>query len=264
MPSERIASASRSPISASRNGSRPGRGSIRCTWTPSAANMHAYSQPITPPPITAIERGRRWIRRIPSASWTSSSSYGMPGGRYGDDPVATRITSAVRRVVAPSAGVHLDGVRVDEPSGAAHQVDPVAIEVRVDPLDLQVADRVLALEEPRDRELGIEVDQHAVQVPLPVARQEQGGLAQGLRGQRAGVDGGAAGLGLPLDDRDPLAEVRGLGGAPLARRAAADHHQVVALAHGGSLEPFTDGPEAAQDSGRSVVRPMTREVAHDR
>ena len=102
MPYDRMAAASRSPISVSRKGSRPGRGSIRCTCTPSAANMHAYSQPITPPPITAIELGKRWIRRIPSASWTSSSSYGMPGGRYGDDPVATRITWAVNRL-APSA-----------------------------------------------------------------------------------------------------------------------------------------------------------------
>ena len=69
--------------------------------------------------------------------------------------------------------------------------------------------------------------QHAVEVPLLVARQEQGGLAQGLRGQRARVDGGASGLGLPLDDRDALAEVRGLGRAPFAGGATADHHQVV-------------------------------------
>ena len=123
-------------------------------------------------------------------------------------------------------------MRVEEPSLAAHQVDPVAIDVRVDPFELQVADRVLAIEEPRDRELGIQVDQHAVEVPLPVARQEQRGLAQGLRGQRARVDGGASGLGLPLDDRDALAEVGGLGGAALAGRAAADHHQVVGVVHG--------------------------------
>ena len=133
----------------------------------------------------------------------------------------------------------LDGVRVDEPSVAAHQVDPVAVDVRVDPLELQMADRVLALEEPRDRHLGIQVEQHAVQVPLPVARQEQRGLAQGLRGERARVDGGAAGLGLPLDDRDALAEVGGLGGAALAGRATPDHHQVVGVAHGWSLEPWS-------------------------
>jgi hypothetical protein len=51
------------------------------------------------------------------------------------------------------------------------------------PLELQVADRVLTLEQSRDRELGIQIDQHAVEVPLPVARQEQGGLAQVFDGR---------------------------------------------------------------------------------
>ena len=36
----------------SANSSRRGRFSIRMTRTPSAANMHAYSTPITPPPTT--------------------------------------------------------------------------------------------------------------------------------------------------------------------------------------------------------------------
>ena len=135
-------------------------------------------------------------------------------------------------------------MRVDHASGTGHQVDPVPVDVRVDPFELQPADRVLPLQEPRDRHLGIQVDQQAVQVPLPGARQEQGGLTQGLRGQRARVDGGASGLGLPLDDRDAFAEVGGLGRAALAGRAAADHHEVVGFGHGGSLEPFTDPAEA--------------------
>ena len=53
------------------------------------------------------------------------------------------------------------------------------------------------------------------------------------------MHGGAAGLGLPLDDRDPLAEVGGLGGSAFAGGTATDHHQVVAVAHSRSLEPFT-------------------------
>ncbi len=118
----------------------------------------------------------------------------------------------------------LDRVRVDEPSVTAQQVDPVPFQVGVDPFELQVADRVLVLEETRDRELGIQIDHHTVEVPLPVARQEQGGLAKGLRWQRARVDGGASGLGFPFDDRDALAEVRGLGCPALAGRSPADHH----------------------------------------
>ena len=134
-------------------------------------------------------------------------------------------------------------MRVDEPSLAAHQVDPVPIQVGVDPIDLQVANRVLAVEETRDRELRIQVDQHAVELPLPVAREEQRGLAQGLRGQRARVDGGAAGLGLPFDDRDALAEVGGLSGPALTCGAAADHHQVVLAAHSQSTVTISIGSD---------------------
>ena len=134
-------------------------------------------------------------------------------------------------------------MRIDEPSLTPHQVDPVPFQVGVDPIDLQVADRVLAIEETRDRELRIQVDQHAVELPLPVAREEQRGLAQGLRGQRARVDGGAPGLGLPFDDRDALAEVGGLGGAALTRGTAADHHQVVLAAHSQSTVTISIGSD---------------------
>ena len=100
----------------------------------------------------------------------------MPGGRYGDDPVATRIDlggQPLRRTVGRD---DLDRVRIDQASGAGHQIDPVPVDVRVDPFQLQPADSVLPLKEPRDRHLGIQVDQQTVEVPLPMARQEQGGL----------------------------------------------------------------------------------------
>ena len=53
--------------------------SISVTSTPSAANMQAYSQPITPPPMTASSSGQPSIARIPSASWTWPSSNGISG-----------------------------------------------------------------------------------------------------------------------------------------------------------------------------------------
>ncbi len=134
-------------------------------------------------------------------------------------------------------------MRIHEPSLAPQQIDPVPFQVRVDPIDLQVADRVLAIEEPRDRELRIKVDQHAVELPLSVARQEQRGLAQRLGGQRARVDGGAPGLGLPFDDRDALAEIGGLRGAPLSGGTAADHHQVVLAAHSQSTVTISIGSD---------------------
>ena len=188
----------------------------------------------------------------------------MPGGRYGDDPVATRITWAVnrRRTVGRD---DLDRVRIDQASGAGHQIDPVPVDVRVDPFELQPADRVLPLKEPRDRHLGVQVDQQTVEVPLPMARQEQGGLTQGLRGQRARVDGGTAGLGLPLDDRDTLAEVGGLGGATFTGRAAADHHEVVGIAHGGKLRTVPgSGRSHPGDFRPTRVLPKTTVAAYDR
>ena len=79
-----------------------GRGSIRCTCTPSAANMHAYSQPITPPPITAIGAGGGRCARILSASCDVGVVERDVGRAERSDPVAIRITSAVRRRGAPS------------------------------------------------------------------------------------------------------------------------------------------------------------------
>ena len=198
-PSDRIASASRSPISRSRNGSRPGAGRSACTWTPSAANMQAYSQPITPPPITAIDRGRRSMRRIPSrvvdvvvVVRDAGRAVRRRSGRDQDHVGG----QARRRAVGRG---DLDGVRIDEPSRrrapgrsrAARGWSWIRPTSRWRTASLRI-------EEPRDRELRIEVDQHAVELPLPVAREEQRGLAQGLRWQRAGVDGGAPGLGFAV------------------------------------------------------------------
>ena len=92
----------RSTISASRNDSSGSLRSIRWTSVPSAANIDAYSQPITPPPRTAIEAGSRSISRIESESCTSGSSNGIPGGRNGLDPVAIKIASAASDPIAGS------------------------------------------------------------------------------------------------------------------------------------------------------------------
>jgi len=65
----------------------------------------------------------------------------------------------------------------------------------------------------------------AVDVALAQAAQVQRALAQRLRRQRAGVSRTPRDDRLFLDDRDTLAEIRGLGCAFLARRARTDHHQ---------------------------------------
>ena len=87
------------------------RFSTRCTSTPSAANIEAYSQPMTPPPRTASEDGSRSIPRMSLESWTWGSSKGIAGGRKGCDPVAMSATSNESRAwTAVAPHLHRVGV----------------------------------------------------------------------------------------------------------------------------------------------------------
>src|SRR5688572_14900174 len=91
-----------STISESRKLSREARESTRTTFTPSAANMHAYSQPITPAPRMVIVAGRFSRSRISSLSWMRASLKSIPAGRAGREPVAMRNTEPPTRRVPPS------------------------------------------------------------------------------------------------------------------------------------------------------------------
>ena len=82
-------------ICASQNSSRRARFSTTVTLTPSAANIDAYSIPITPAPTTTIEAGMRSRRRKPSESRIVRSSNSTAGGRAGRVPGAITIRSAV-------------------------------------------------------------------------------------------------------------------------------------------------------------------------
>ena len=53
-----------------------------------ALKIVAYSTPITPPPITAILLGARFIFKISSLSKIETPSKGTNPGLYGLDPVA--------------------------------------------------------------------------------------------------------------------------------------------------------------------------------
>ncbi len=64
------------------------RFSTTVTLVPSAANIDAYSIPITPAPTTTIEAGSDLRSRIPSESRTLSSSNSTSDGRAGLVPVA--------------------------------------------------------------------------------------------------------------------------------------------------------------------------------
>jgi hypothetical protein len=64
------------------------RFSTTVTLVPSAANIDAYSMPITPAPTTTIDVGMVLRSRIPSLSSTRSVSKSTPVGRSGFVPVA--------------------------------------------------------------------------------------------------------------------------------------------------------------------------------
>ncbi len=70
------------------------RFSTTVTFVPSAANMEAYSMPITPAPTTTIEDGTRSMFRIWSESTIVSPSKSTVVGRAGFVPTAITMWSA--------------------------------------------------------------------------------------------------------------------------------------------------------------------------
>jgi hypothetical protein len=71
----------------------------------------------------------------------------------------------------------------------------------------------------------VELDRDPIQLAAAEPGQVERRLAQRLGGKRAGVDGGAPGLSLALDERHALAEVRRLRSALLSAGAGAhDDH----------------------------------------
>ncbi len=92
---------SASMISRSQNSSIRSRRSTTVTLVPRAANMEAYSMPMTPAPTTTIESGTRSRSRMPSESTMVDPSNSTLSGRAGRVPVAMMILSAVTLVSRP-------------------------------------------------------------------------------------------------------------------------------------------------------------------
>ena len=92
---------SASTTSSSQKSSIRSRFSTTVTLVPRAANMVAYSMPITPAPTTTIERGTRSRLMMPSESMMVFSSKATLDGRAGVVPVAMTILSAVTLRLRP-------------------------------------------------------------------------------------------------------------------------------------------------------------------
>jgi hypothetical protein len=94
---------SASTTSRSANSSIRSRRSTTVTLVPSAANIEAYSMPITPAPTTTIDRGTRSRWAIPSESMIVRSSKSTLDGRAGRVPAAITIFSALTLLSRPLA-----------------------------------------------------------------------------------------------------------------------------------------------------------------
>ena len=225
---------SASTTSSSQNSSIRSRFSTTVTLVPRAANMDAYSMPITPAPTTTIERGTLSRLMMPSESMIVllvEGHAGRPGrlGAGGDDDL-------VRGDLAgPAAAVvDLDGVRPDEVARCPDDRDAVAGELAADDVVLP-ADHVPGPGgQVGDGDLVLDPVRLAVDLALVDAGEVEDRLAQRLGRDRAGVDADAAEHVRALHHGHPPVQLRGRDGRLLPARPGADHEQVVVM-HGSSL-----------------------------
>src|ERR1035441_9169749 len=238
---------SASTTSTSQNSSIRSRCSTTVTLVPSAANMDAYSIPITPAPATTIERG------TPNPSFLDPDPAGARDHhRAGHllqvgDPVGINHGAVVELDAGgtggPGAGgdhdrlgrgpadpavavVDVHRVRVGETAGAGQDRDPVTGQLAAHHVHL-AADHVAgAGGQVADRDVVLDPVARPVHLALVQAGQVQNPLRRGLGRDRAGFQADAADHVLALDDRPPPLELRRGDGCLLAAGPRADHQHV--------------------------------------
>ena len=170
----RIAYESASAISPSTKSRRRGRLSTSVTSTPRAANIDAYSTPMTPAPTTIIVRGRSLRPRMPSESMIVSPSTATPGGVAGRR--ARRDHDLVRLDLGRGLEArHRQRVGRRELRGPGDQRDAVSPHLGADDLDLALDDGRASEEEV----LGGDVLLHGVgRAVHPALREARAGRAR--------------------------------------------------------------------------------------
>ena len=228
---------SASTTSRSQNSSIRSRCSTTVTLQPSAANMDAYSMPITPAPATTMVRGTLSRCTQPSESMMVRSSNATLGGRAGRVPTAITMLSAVTVRSPAVAVVHLDRVRVGEPPGAGQDRHPVAGELAAHHVGLPADHVPGAVGQVGDGDLVLDPVALPVHLPLVQAGQVEHRLAHGLGRDRAGVQAHPADhVGL-LHDRYPAIQLGGRDRRFLPAGPRTDDNQVV-IVHDLSLQSW--------------------------
>ena len=128
--------------------SRPGRifgsPSRIVTWAPRSANVEANSQPMAPPPMTAMRAGT-WSRSSTSSLVMIGPPRSKLGISRGTEPAARRTLVPVISVVDPSAAVTVTTWSGPRRAGAVEHLDLAALAHRRDAADEPGDDLLLAL-----------------------------------------------------------------------------------------------------------------------
>ena len=151
---------------------------------------------------------------------------GTVAGVAGRVPVAMRNLSAVI-MFDVVAVLDLEEVGAFEAGGAPDQVDAVAVELVADDGEFVVDDLLGDVDEVFDGDVAFGAEVFAEEAAFVGAGEVEDGFAEGLGGDGAGVDAGAAEDGIFFDDADGFAELGGLDGGLLAGGAGADDHEIV-------------------------------------
>ena len=217
---------SSSTISASTNSSGRSRRSITVTSTPSAANIDAYSMPITPAPTTAIERGRRFRPPMSSLVMIVSPFDSMSESGTASVPLAMSTFSAEisRQLSALVTRIRCGSTNAASPHNHVHAIArqlvgndrlPHALRLRLRERGARALSAV-ALRVPWRRP-----DVRRPRRSAAPPREKSCWGSCRWRGRHS-PDGCPA-----LDQRNTLAQLRRLNGAALACRTAANADQVV-------------------------------------
>ena len=157
--------------------------------------------------------------------------------------------------VGAARRLHRDRVGAGEARVALDDLDRVAPERLVDQLELALDDRALAVHEVGHRELGADLVADAVEAVAGELVEEDGALAQRLRGDRAPVDAVAAHHVGALDDRHGLSGAAPPGWPPAPPRGRSP---------GPRRRSAPSAPRRKRHSSGSERRPADRRAGRGR
>ena len=175
--------------------------------------MLAYSQPITPAPITASVRGSSSSCIMSSLEKMQIAVSGVRLSRAAWVPTASTILAAeIRSLHAARFIFEMEHVRIDEARARGGQLDAVAQKLMAQDVDLVAHDRIDAHQQVLEGDFFLDLVRIAVDRVFAIAGEIEDGLAHRLARNRADVDADAAEDRLALDHDDALAQLGALDG----------------------------------------------------